>query len=180
MYCACFSAVHDDLSQWRGYGENGGEYVSEFDLTELVIRFNGIEYWVIYGNSNDQSIQAAVATELVRYLNIILSKPFSQLQFLKLSTRKYRNSYLRLAHTRISVQAFCLQSRRFRIVYSETVGDPVATCFRPNPFILFVKLSMRNGKMLPVKSIRLGPAISNDLIFRSCPSSSGQVEIAPH
>lgn len=65
VYCACFSLVPDDLSQWRGYGDNGAGVCLEFDLSELINLINGVGYWVIYGKPGDQATQSAVAAGLV-------------------------------------------------------------------------------------------------------------------
>ena len=36
VYCGCFSRIEDDLSQWRGYADDGRGVAIGFDLSEII------------------------------------------------------------------------------------------------------------------------------------------------
>ena len=57
IFCGCFSAAKDDLSQWRGYADDGRGVAIEVDLTEVAKRSNDhIEtFEVIYGVERQNS-----------------------------------------------------------------------------------------------------------------------------
>ncbi|HLJ53766.1 MAG TPA: DUF2971 domain-containing protein [Chthonomonadaceae bacterium] len=164
VYCACFSSVDDDLSQWRGYGENGAGVCLEFDLSGLLNSINGVGYWVIYGRPTDQVIQTTVATGLVQYIHDaitnLLPDPTPDAVFNEIREQLveiWPALALAFKHSAFTAEA------EFRIVYSAAIGDPAPVCFRPAPVVPFVKLKIRGGVQLPIKSIRLGPAVSTEL-----------------
>jgi hypothetical protein len=69
VYCTCFSDVGDDLSQWRGYGDDGAGVCIEFDLDKLLDGLDGIGYWVVYGKPNDDATQTNLAKKLLTYIH---------------------------------------------------------------------------------------------------------------
>jgi hypothetical protein len=176
VYCCCFTAVDDDLSQWRGYGDNGRGVCLEFDLAELTGGIYGLGYWVIYGSRDDDGDKVAVARELVYYLHatimgmlpdgakgIVVDEVREQL------TEIWPTLALAFKHFAFSAE------REFRIVYSEAIGPTIPRSFRSGPLVPFVKLGMLDGKLLPLKSIRLGPAVSSDLDVRSLEFALGKL-----
>lgn len=168
VYCACFSARGDDLSQWRGYGDNGAGVCIEFDLSKLIAEMNGIGYWVIYGKPNDEDLQMAVARDLLHYIHASLQTgPLASVsdavmhEFRQQLREIWPPLFLALKHKDFSAE------EEFRIVYSEAVGRQVPTWFRPAPLVPFVKLGMASSVRLPITSICLGPAVGSEANERS-------------
>ena len=161
VYCSCFSAEPDDLSQWRGYGENGFGVSIGFDLAELQ-RLDGVGYWVIYGKPSDETTQLKTAEGLVSYIHssikaILPAPPVPEAVFIEVReqlTEIWPTLCLAFKHHDFSAE------NEFRIVYSEAVGRRLPTSFRPGPIIPFVKLGMNPSGQLPVRSVKLGPAIN--------------------
>jgi hypothetical protein len=185
VYCTCFSAIGDDLSQWRGYGDNGAGVCLEFDLEALLTDLNGVGYWLLYGKSGDDSTQREVARHLLDYVHETLrnSVPASMQQGVVFREIREQLSelwpavFLAFKHRDFEAE------REFRIVYSEAVGQPTPTCFRPTPLVPFVKLKMISGVRLPLRSIRLGPAVSDESTYRGlCLAlrELGLVDVAVH
>lgn len=164
VYCACFSDVDDDLSQWRGYGDNGAGICLELDLEELIDAINGVGYWVLYGKEGQSGVQDYVAAQLVEYLyntlKIVLPSPAAGAVFDEIREQLaeiWPTIFLAFKHQDFHAE------KEFRIVYSEAVGfSSLNPCFRPGPLIPFVKLGMENDEQIPLKSIRLGPAVSTE------------------
>jgi hypothetical protein len=163
VYCACFTTRPDDLSQWRGYGDDGAGVALEFSLADLLDSIRGVGYWVIYGKKNDEAIQSAVADSLVRYVhdavqNMIPNPPTDAVwsEVREQLSSLYPALFLAFKHRDFEAE------EEFRIVYSEAVVKPVPICFRADPLIPFVKLPMETGP-LPVISIRLGATIKREI-----------------
>jgi len=156
VYCSSFSAVEDDLSQWRGYGDDGRGVCIGYDLKELNDGLQGVGYWVQYGDCGNETTQLESAQKIVTDLIDILYKSPDMAKAL---------DWLRL-HWPI----FCLQfkntafesEREFRVVYSEALGEGLKPCFGPDPMRPFVKLRMRDKSHLPVREVWMGPAVSED------------------
>jgi hypothetical protein len=170
VYCACFSAVDDDLSQWRGYGDNGSGVCLAYNLADLLEKLDGIGYWVIYGKPGEESVQGAVAAGLVRYIHDAIEAALPSLDAPEAVYREVREQLTEIWPT------LCLafkhsdfaNEKEFRILYSDAVGRrPLSPSFRPNPLIPFVKLQMSDGERVPLLQVRLGPAISSDVNVRS-------------
>ncbi|HET6382863.1 MAG TPA: DUF2971 domain-containing protein [Armatimonadota bacterium] len=169
VYCSCFSAVDDDLSQWRGYGDDGAGVCLRFDLGGLLASVNGIGYWVVYGKPGNETVQMSVADQLLDYVHstIRLNLPLHSVPGAVYNEVRQQLSeiwpalFLAFKHDDFRAE------NEFRIVYSDAVGRPIAPCFRPDPIIPFVKLQMRHGARLPIQGIRLGPAASADANVRS-------------
>jgi hypothetical protein len=186
VYCACFSAVDDDLSQWRGYGDNGSGICLAFDLQELLQDLDGVGYWVVYGKTGDDDDQRAVASGLVSYLHGAISAALPPGPVPPAVYREIREQLTEIWPT------ICLgfkhsdfaSEKEFRIVYSEAVGRTISPSFRPFPVVPFVKLRMRSGGQIPLRQVRLGPAISSKWNVRSVQlaltrSSLGSVKAHP-
>lgn len=169
VYCACFSAIDDDLSQWRGYGDNGAGICIEFSLPELLAGLDGAGYWVVYGKPGDEDLQIQVARDLLDYIHSAIRTALPQPPVPGSVADEVREQlrelwpalFLALKHRDFSAE------REFRIVYSEAIANPLHTWFRPAPIVPFVKLGMLQGNRLPILSIRLGPAASSDANQRS-------------
>lgn len=163
VYCASFSAVDDDLSQWRGYGDNGSGVCLAYDLMELLGHLDGVGYWVVYGKAGSDVVQRAVAKGLVAYLHSAISAALPAAPIPDAVYREIREQLTEIWPT------LCLAfkhsdfaaEREFRIVYSEAVGRAISPSFRPAPLVPFVKLRMQSGGQIPLTQIRLGPAISS-------------------
>lgn len=55
LFVTCFSELDDDLSQWRGYGDDGQGVAIGFDLNSFVDSYDfAYEYEVIYGSPTPQ------------------------------------------------------------------------------------------------------------------------------
>ena len=169
VYCTCFSAVDDDLSQWRGYGDNGAGVCIEFDLDRLLSELNGVGYWVVYGKPGNETIQTGVARNLLDYIHSTVGQalptapipPAVYDEVRQQLTEIWPAIFLAFKHFDFSAE------REFRFVYSDAIGWPLQPCFRPNPIVPFVKLEMRKADRLPVLGIRLGPAASSNANVRS-------------
>ena len=167
VYCACFTARPDDLSQWRGYGEDGAGVAVEFDLAELLAGIQGVGYWVVYGKPGDEATQRQVAESLARYVHDavenLLPNPVPGAVWAEVKEQLgslFPALFLAFKHRDFAAE------EEFRVVYSEAVVKAVPVCFRPHPLVPFVKLPMRSGP-LPVRSITLGAAIKSDTNRRS-------------
>lgn len=164
VYCACFSAVDDDLSQWRGYGDDGAGVCIEYSLDELLTGLDAAGYWVVYGKAGNEAVQASVARGLILYLHsaihgIMPPAPVPGAVYKEIReqlTQIWPTLFLAFKHLDFSAE------KEFRFVYSEAVGPPLAPCFRPGPIVPFVRLRLGRGGRLPITSIRLGPAASSD------------------
>jgi hypothetical protein len=169
VYCTCFSDVGDDLSQWRGYGDDGAGVCIEFDLDKLLDGLDGIGYWVVYGKPNDDATQTNLAKKLLTYIHDMIqnSLPPAPIpdgvynEVKKQLSELWPAIFLAFKHRDFYAE------KEFRFVYSEAIGRPIQPCFRPNPIVPFVKLEMRPAEQLPIRGIRLGPAISSDANIRS-------------
>lgn len=168
VYCACFSAIDDDLSQWRGYGDNGAGVCIEFSLPELLTDLDGIGYWVTYGKPGDEALQTDMARNMLRYVHsaIRTALPPAPVPAVYREVREQLGEmwpalFLAFKHLDFSAE------QEFRIVYSEAVGRSLPTWFRPSPMVPFVKLEMTGAAQLPIRGIRLGPAVSTDPNARS-------------
>jgi Protein of unknown function (DUF2971) len=168
VYCACFSGVDDDLSQWRGYGDNGAGVCIEFRLDDLLAELDGIGYSVIYGKPGDEGLQTSVARGLLSYIHSTISgslppPPLPGAVYDEIReqlTQIWPALFLAFKHLDFGAE------KEFRFVYSEAVGPPLSPCFRPAPIVPFVRLRMGKGGRLPITSIRLGPAASSDANVR--------------
>jgi hypothetical protein len=169
VYCTCFSAVDDDLSQWRGYGDDGFGVCIEFDLGKLVTGLDGIAYWLIYGKPREDATQRAVALNILSYIHSTIRRNLLHPDVTDAVYNEVREQlteiwpavFLAFKHLDFSSE------REFRIVYSEAVGRSLPTCYRPSPIVPFVKLEMSGAEKLPITGIRLGPSISSDANVRS-------------
>ena len=55
LFVTCFSELDDDLSQWRGYGDDGQGVAIGFDIDSFVDSYDyAYEYEVIYGSPTPQ------------------------------------------------------------------------------------------------------------------------------
>ena len=55
LFVTCFSELDDDLSQWRGYGDDGQGVAIGFDINSFVDSYNfAYKYEVIYGTPTPQ------------------------------------------------------------------------------------------------------------------------------
>jgi len=182
VYCACFSAVEDDLSQWRGYGANGSGVCLGFDLERLLGDLDGVGYWVLYGKPGKNAHQVGVAGDLVAYIHKAIGSALTAVAPLLAppppgGTVVIPGAVLREIRQQLTEiwPTLCLAfkhldfeaEKEFRIVYSEAVGRPISPSFRPHPLVPFVKLEMRSGAQIPLKHIRLRPAISSRDNLRS-------------
>jgi len=186
VYVACFSAVDDDLSQWRGYGDNGAGVCLGFDLGELDQNLDGAGFWVIYGKPGDDDVQRTTAEALVKYLHGAITSAVSVAKAESGAYREIREQLTEIWPT------MCLgfkhsdfaAEQEFRIVYSKAVGRTIHPSFRPPLMTPFVKLEMKSGPRLPLRIVRLGPAVSSAENVRSVALAlerlgRGQVKVEP-
>lgn len=169
VYCACFSAKGDDLSQWRGYGDNGAGVCLGFDLSEIQKKLDAVGCWVIYGKKDNDAEQAAVAKRIVTYLHqtitqILPAPPVAEVVFTEIREQLreiWPTLSLLFKHKDFE------DEREFRVIYAEAVGRQLSPCYRLAPIVPFVKLGMRADQRLPLTSIRLGPSVSSDVNKRA-------------
>jgi len=169
VYCTSFSGVDDDLSQWRGYGGDGSGVCLEFDLGRLIAGLDGVGYWLIYGKPGNEATQRAVAKELVRYIHASIQTalpsptvPGAVFNEVREQLREiWPALFLAFKHLDFSAE------QEFRFVYSAAVGGRRTPAFRPDPLVPFVPLRMRPSGPLPIKGIRLGPAVGSSANIRS-------------
>lgn len=169
VYVACFSAVDDDLSQWRGYGDNGSGVCLGFDLETVISGLDGVGFWVIYGRQGDDYFQQDVAEGIVGYLY----GTFSTHYYLRDASEAVFDEF-RLQLTEIwptlclafKHSAFAAE-QEFRVVYSQAIGRHISPSFRAPVMTPFVKLEMRDSRPIPLTSVRLGPGVSTEANLRS-------------
>ena len=181
VYCTCFSDKGDDLSQWRGYGDDGAGVCIRYDLAKLISELDGVGYWLIYGKPGEEDTQKDVARSLLAEIHARIqyslpSDPIPAVVYTEIReqlTEIWPTLFLAFKHLDFK------DEKEFRVVYSEAVGRAIVPCFRPSPNVPFVKLRMADDGMLPITGIRLGPAVSSDANISSLKMMLGRLGL-PH
>jgi hypothetical protein len=159
IYCACFSAVDDDLSQWRGYGEMGRGCTLGIDRALLQEYVSGIGSWVTY----DPRVQRLLADQLVGdYLGTMANYTQSAPTAIGRVAAWFSNLLPSLCML-FKNQAFGAE-HEYRIIYSPVgPAGPRETRFRScgSRIVPFVDLDLAGPRPVPLRSVRLGPAASD-------------------
>jgi len=177
-YVACFSEKEDDLSQWRGYADDGRGMVIGFDRQKLCnnIRSDGIRS--IIGIAEPECIANVVynkrtihqyAKEIVNYLDLyVKSASFNPDNFLDLEAQMALGDYIEYKSSLCKSSSF-QDEREVRIIYIDNGWkfSPSSNDQRPIGFIT------KNGRVISyytysfdrscIISVKRGPKCIADL-----------------
>lgn len=166
VFCACFSAKHDDLGQWRGYGDNGRGCSIGFDRMELTSSYNGLAGWVVYESESQTSVVKQLLSSLIETLapHLASSAQSDCVPIVVQSLERMLPSFFPFFK-----DAAFREEEEFRIIYTpRAYSTPLPTRFhlqghRLKPYVVLSLTSSQGPQQLPLREVCLAPGSKDDL-----------------
>lgn len=160
IYCACFSAEGDLLSQWRGYADGGRGVCIGFDKAVLDRLVSGLCFWVLYNEAAQQQLIATSASSIISNIRATYATkgPADAIADLQ----DWLPIFLLMVSTVIKHPTFS-EEREYRVLYYQPVAPTtleVKFRSRGAAVVPYVELEIYNMGTMPIRHIRLGPGSS--------------------